>query len=400
MNHIPPDQADLPVDSVEQPPENQPTCWAKQPARQVLTDPGFERSGPKSGEDCHNCGTALLGAYCHVCGQPARSLIRNLPMMLWQWLGDAMDLDSRLFRTLGPLFFQPGRLSMEYVAGRRHSFVQPLRLYLVISLVFFLALQFTTVVQINQNENDLSLSKQTRSDQSQTEGQELDPSSIDLPSEQPDLPEADTKPELADQPIADQPIADQIKFMDDQPWSEWQPADKPLPLPGLSLEDQQEASVLFKQKGDKLIALIEEDPTQLLDVLYSMLPQALFLLLPLAALILKMVYFYKKRFYIEHLLFALHNHSFLFIALLALFVLDPMGEFFARHDFNWLEWLLDLAKISLLIWMPVYLYLAQKRFYGQGFILTGFHYILVGLIYQILLIFTLISAFVVGVVFL
>ena len=87
---------------------------------------------------CRNCGTALKGAYCHVCGQSAATVRRPARELLHDVFGNLLQWDSRLIHTMRLLFFSPGRLSSDWVEGRRARHVPPFRLYLVASLVLFL----------------------------------------------------------------------------------------------------------------------------------------------------------------------------------------------------------------------------------------------------------------------
>lgn len=86
---------------------------------------------------CLNCGETLLGEFCWRCGQEAIDLRRPLRDLASDFLDDVLDLDSRLLRTIGPLLFRPGRLTREYLAGRRAPYVRPLKLYLLAALVAF-----------------------------------------------------------------------------------------------------------------------------------------------------------------------------------------------------------------------------------------------------------------------
>ena len=95
-------------------------------------------------DHCANCGEPLNGPFCSACGQENRNLSRlSLGQILHEWLGDTFTFDSRLLRTLGPLVRQPGFLTVEYLAGRRVRYVPPLRLFIFLSLVMFLALALT-----------------------------------------------------------------------------------------------------------------------------------------------------------------------------------------------------------------------------------------------------------------
>ncbi|MDX1381749.1 MAG: DUF3667 domain-containing protein, partial [Xanthomonadales bacterium] len=66
-------------------------------------------------EACQNCGTDLQGPYCHYCGQPDRNFLRFFPALLRELAEDLLELDSRFWRTLKPLLFQPGKLTRDFL---------------------------------------------------------------------------------------------------------------------------------------------------------------------------------------------------------------------------------------------------------------------------------------------
>ena len=99
---------------------------------------------------CLNCGTELQGQYCGHCGQRASSRLISLWELTRDAFGDLFELDSRLWRTLVPLLIRPGRLTRDYLEGRRARYMPPFRMYLVLSVVFF-------VVAFFDPRDDLSL---------------------------------------------------------------------------------------------------------------------------------------------------------------------------------------------------------------------------------------------------
>src|SRR5210317_1201555 len=90
--------------------------------------------------NCMNCGTDLQGPFCHFCGQPDKNFLRFFPVLLRELLEDFLDFDSRFMRTMKPLLFRPGKLTRDYLDGRRYRYTPPLRLYIFSSIAcFFLA---------------------------------------------------------------------------------------------------------------------------------------------------------------------------------------------------------------------------------------------------------------------
>lgn len=92
--------------------------------------------------DCLNCGQALTAGarYCHACGQSTRILRRPWLQALREVLDELFDLDGRMLQSLRLLLTQPGRLPLDYNSGRRAAHTSPVRMYLLISLLFFFVL--------------------------------------------------------------------------------------------------------------------------------------------------------------------------------------------------------------------------------------------------------------------
>jgi len=87
---------------------------------------------------CRNCKTTLVGIYCHSCGQKAADLGRPFYHLVQEVLQETLEVDGRVSRTLSALVLKPGRLTLGYLGGQRQLYTPPLRLYLVVSVLFFL----------------------------------------------------------------------------------------------------------------------------------------------------------------------------------------------------------------------------------------------------------------------
>src|SRR3954462_7064123 len=90
---------------------------------------------------CANCGAPMHGPYCYACGQPEKGMIRQLASVMHDVLDTVFNIDSRVFRSLLPLYFRPGYLTLEYFAGRRVRYVTPFRLYFFLSVAALLLIQ-------------------------------------------------------------------------------------------------------------------------------------------------------------------------------------------------------------------------------------------------------------------
>ena len=137
-------------------------------------------------------------------------------------------------------------------------------------------------------------------------------------------------------------------------------------------------------RGKKNIERMRTDQEAFKDAYLGAMPAPLFVLLPVFALMLMVLYVFKRRLYMEHLLVALHSHAFLCLALLLVFLVMALQRWLApdpgalRSVFMWIE-------ILLWSWMPLYLLLMQKRAYGQGWTMTLLKYSVLGFCYVILL---------------
>lgn len=87
---------------------------------------------------CRNCHAPLDGAFCSNCGQRDVDLERPTSKLIGEVLKETFEVDGRSFRTIRTLLWQPGVLTSEFLAGRRRTYTSPIRLYLVISVLFFL----------------------------------------------------------------------------------------------------------------------------------------------------------------------------------------------------------------------------------------------------------------------
>jgi hypothetical protein len=113
--------------------------------RSVLVNQECSRQYPHpmndiSSDVCRNCGAHLTGKFCQECGQKRFvESDRRLGHLAHEFLANATDLDSRIWRTLRALLFQPGLLSHEYMEGRRARWISPISLFLAVCVIYFVA---------------------------------------------------------------------------------------------------------------------------------------------------------------------------------------------------------------------------------------------------------------------
>lgn len=328
--------------------------------------------------ECLNCAAPLQGPYCHNCGQPDRHYIRFFPKVLWEMVNEAFDLDSRVGRTLLPLLLRPGRLSMEYIAGRRARYVNPLRLYIILSVVFFISVSLFKSTPDNikitgSNGPNFTI---TKNDTIQPE-QDSDKNS-DKDRAKSGLLNADGTMN--------------INLENDKTWDL---KTNPILFNGLfNNELTEELNAYLWKMALKLDKAITNDPAELMDEFLNAVPQLMFILLPLFALLLKFTYIFRKRYYMEHLIVALHSHCFIFFSLILIILLTAIEDTLTSP--GWLKETINLVTIGLTLWIPMNLFITQKRVYAQGYFMTFIKFAFVGWAYMVLLSITALMAFVVG----
>lgn len=355
---------------------------------------------------CENCATALQGGYCHVCGQSMHNPIRHIGHAVEEFFEAFWHLDGRLFRTLRDLA-SPGRVAINYLAGHRARYIAPLRLFVVLSVLTF----FVGAASVHLGEDTLSVSgldginaattveevellrdqavagiEQARADAGNTPG--VDPTLIAAEARIRGAA-ANRVVELTGHPgpdAAGNPSAAsgrqglRINLFGHE--GEWDAEENPLVIgwwPRFA-NDWLNRKVGNLEKN--MQSMDGADADAWLQGIMSAAPSALFLLVPVFALLLKIAYLFTGRLYLEHLVVALYSHVFLLLMLLLAFVISALDGWFGAGAAGTV---FDLALAAVLIWMPVYLLLMQKRVYRQSWWLTGLKYLVIGNIYFVML---------------
>ncbi len=335
-------------------------------SRRVLrrTDESDEELRPLP--SCLNCGTSLGGQYCGNCGQRARSRLISLWELIREAFGDLFELDSRLWHTLVPLIIRPGKLTRDYLLGRRARFMPPFRTYLVLSVVFFLVAFFDPREEFNVLFEPAAES----TEEAEAAGQSAEEIRQGILA---DLAEDGII--AGDEALHDDP--------DDSDGVSFNISDDESGV-NCNLEDLESADMpdwLANRMTPERLQLvcervIADDGRAMSEKLRDNVPAALFFLLPLMALILKIMYPLSKRYYVEHLLFVVHNHAFVFL-ILTLQILFARIASLASIS----EKVIDIVLIGAAIYIPVYLFRSMQRVYGQGVFVTALKFMFLALSY-------------------
>jgi len=367
------------------------------------------------GVHCANCSTPMQGEFCHECGQSIHTVLRPMHHMVEDTLDLVLHVDGRVIHTLPPLFLRPGFLTLEYFSGRRQRYVAPFRLMFVLSLLAFFMCHLVVgnmdILQVNseasegtgQFAHDLTPDAvrthyaQVRKDIEAAAGQSDKKDSKTY--NRPLIIERDHAnhrlTQLGASPLTDAGLKES-KFesipLESTPIHiPWLPdalnhsLDRSVARAGGNLRDIQAGGERAAEAQERITAAV-----------FHVLPQTMFVLMPLFALLLKFTYIFKRRLYMEHLIVALHSHAFLFLTLMLGMGVYLLYGWLVPHA-HWLGTPLVLAAWGLGVWALAYLLLMQKRVYRQGWFVTILKYLFVGWCYTFMAIFALTFAALLGI---
>ncbi len=354
--------------------ESEPKLPAQQPGKALTMAPNRLAGSPA----CLNCGTELKGPFCFYCGQPDKNLMRFFPVLLRELLEDTFDFDSRFLRTIKPLLFKPGKLTRDYLEGRRFRYVPPLRLYIFSSIAFFFLAALITgdAITVSRDHDDEPVEKTELSAEDQKDLQEA------LEKVDPAL--AAEVNRAIDEAQGEETGADEEDHSISFNGKDWDRETNPLIIPLMPdwVNDWVNDEIAESpEKGRQ----IEENPNLITDKIFDVLPVTMFVLLPMVAFLFKSWYLFAKKFYLEHLIFALHNHSFMFVVFMIMMLANTFAGWREPSEQGPVTSTVFWFNIAIWTWIPVYLLISLKRVYQQGWWLTVAKFSCIGISYLVLL---------------
>ena len=322
---------------------------------------------------CENCGAQLTGRYCAQCGQPAIDYRRSFRHVIVDVLDSFLNWDSKFFATLGLLIVKPWRLTNDFLAGKRVRYVHPLRLYLLASILFFFA--------ANYGARGLHLERGKLGPKDRAE-LEADLKKGDLPPaareeletllREPPPPSAPSLPTTTPSPPPAPRTNNQTQEygkITDRPFVVFDPGTKS----STPFERWLEARAKDKmgEHGTKMGLFI--------STLFSNLPYMMLCCIPLFAFVLKVLYLRRHIFYIDHLIYALHIHTFAYTGIM-LIVLTTIGlnRVVSGPIAGWIIALLWIAFV-------IQIFLSIRRVYRQSWFISILKFLFGGLAYLIVL---------------
>ncbi|WP_026914361.1 DUF3667 domain-containing protein [Christiangramia portivictoriae] len=331
------------------------------------------------GEYCLNCELPLdkNDRYCPNCGQLNTTKKLSFSDLFNEFFSGVFAYDSRFQRTLRVLLFKPGKISKDYVEGKRTRYANPFRFYLSVSIIFFLIFSLSL-------DPEKSFGKQDRDENllSKLERKELSEASMDsinkvLTSEDIGLDSIQNNvlTETYTEKMVSQPELDSMNFFN----AFTRKADlyyafqdetgiftASRALDSLQHNPSNYNLWLYKKAVDA--GTFSKDPELFINYFIGKLPFIIFIFLPIFALFIWLLYLRRDFNYMEHLIFAFHVQTVFFVLYSFALILEIV--------FKW-ELLTTLANFIFLF----YLYKAMRFFYAQGRVKTILKFLSLNLIF-------------------
>ncbi|MEP7237777.1 MAG: DUF3667 domain-containing protein [Ferruginibacter sp.] len=308
-------------------------------------------------KNCLNCNAELEGRFCHICGQENIEPKETVWHLIGHFFQDITHFDGKFFSTLKYLMLRPGFLPKEYMIGRRASYVNPIRMYIFTSAFFFLI--FFSFFKIN---NDAVV---TTDMNGKTYAQIEAMDSLAFDAFTKDENKQHGKQELAMSRTEFKKYFDSTKEAAGVQFSPGHYKSKAA-YDSVLRSGKKDHNWLQRQLIYKNIEINEKFKNSKQDILNAFLgillhsvPQMLFILLPLFAGILKLLYIRRKNYYyVNHSIFSIHFYIFSFITMLVLFGLGRLNE-----ELNWT--FISIVDTIIIFGIFFYLYKAMRKFYQQ-----------------------------------
>ena len=319
---------------------------------------------------CLSCGAAIAGPYCVNCGQRNDDLRRSSFLLARDFLRDTFGFDSRMWRTLGLMAIAPGTVPSNYSHGRRSRYTPPVRLFLVVSFLFFLTIgltqtMFLAVEITRKSEAEIAADKTRVSEALSEAGAELPPEDLVVIEGQ----------------AADCPINIRMRFfvrpadvkVDGEAWrkcaeSIQSAARVETDAPDQATEERMIAG--FNRFISGLTSAIEH-PEEFNRDVNDWLARIMFLMTPALALLLSLFIRGKDALLFDHLVLSLYLHAASF-AIVGVGVLAAMGG------------VLHAAPVAAGA-IELYFLIALKRAYKRGWVKTAYTAAFVSFLYLLIL---------------
>jgi len=340
-------------------------------------------------KSCLNCGTAVYGRFCHVCGQENIEPKESFWQLVTHFMYDITHFDGKFFSTLKYLLFRPGFLSHEYLRGRRSYYLHPIRMYVFTSAFFFLIF-----FSFNQEEEVIKINETQPSAASVLKKLEKNRHALlkELNDSMPALAQKGVKMAITadDSDIAlikrDTMAKDKIKTQNQVNFTLLGRSSRDTLYKNVAVYDSIQQKLPTEERDNFIVRRFARQKihlnekyhndktaiwTAVIDKFKHLFPQMLFASLPLFALLLQLLYVRKKNFfYVNHVVYAIHLYCGTFIIILAGMAIGGLLQLAGIVDPGWVKTIFTLAGFF-------YWYKSMRNFYKQRRAKTILKYVII-----------------------
>ncbi len=310
---------------------------------------------------CLNCGTPLTDKFCPHCGQKDIPKRQTLGELIMNFIGSFTSFESKFFQTVWTLLSKPGFLVKEYNNGRREQYYHPARAYVFISFIFFLL-----YLSLPGEDSDVIRTNNT----------------VEVDGEKKDLKDVD----LENLSIPDS-LKEQLKKSDDQVLtfgSEKYKSKEEYDSIQLTLSADKKDNFIERMAhyreieiNDRYKGRKEDFNKEFVETFLANSPKAFFFLLPIFALLLKLLYIRRDFFYTEHLVFTIYFYNFFFLAGIVSLLVELIPG---------MDWFSGITFLGI----QIYLWIAMRKVYQQGKLKTTLKYFLLNGFFAIFMVIALV----------
>ncbi|MDP2722937.1 MAG: DUF3667 domain-containing protein [Bacteroidales bacterium] len=320
--------------------------------------------------NCQNCETEFKGHYCPRCGQSIKEFDRPFSILIYDFMGTIFAFDARFFKTFKTVLFNPGRLSTDYMNGKRARYMKPFQFYVFVSFVFFLLLSIQTNRLIERN---IKLAEGYTSDSLEIDSfvDSTKQSVLQMNWHIDSLAQDSLRIESKGTEKKARMLANLSKVKSK--------IEKTLAKGG---HTESEERIL--QNALKMINY----PDAFISKLYKYLSWSFFLVMPIFAFWLWLFFRKKRKYYSAHFIYSLILHATIFLVFTLILVIKMIFPDKTVDWENYLYWLI-----------PVYMWVGMKQYYDRSVLRTTFNFLFLGGVYTFSMFVTVIMVFLVSLYF-
>lgn len=329
------------------------------------------------GEECLNCNHPLdrSDRYCPNCSQINSTKKITFKDLISEFFANLISYDSRFRKTLSNLIFKPGKISKDYILGKRLTYTNPFRFLLSVAIVYFIIISFSSDLSELDRISDTKKNNPINFNQfNVTEGNKnvtmINIDSIRLNSKRLDsirMLHPETYYDSIDKKSPVNRFFAKIDFfragIEQNKFYTYQEA-----LNASKIEPSFESKTTFS--AARSIVKVSKQPGSFLNYLISKIPIIIFLFLPFFAIFIWLIYNKKQFSYMDHLIFGFHNQSMFLLLLIVSLIIELIFK-------------IDLSGPFLIVFL-FYLYKAMRNFYAQGRVKTILKFIFLNTVFFIL----------------